>query len=134
MTRGRAVASFSRAAASADPLRADAARRRFGDVLPRRAWLAGVLSVGALAAGLAIEAPSAEAIQTAVAQPHLVGVVPGTNTPDVRDGVVFAIAKVGTEVFLGGSFTKVSPHGSSTTYLVNHAVAFDAATGTIDTT
>jgi hypothetical protein len=68
-------------------------------------------------------------------QPNVVNAVPAPNTPDVNDGVVYGIAQVGNEMFLGGSFTSVSPHATpGTTYSLPYSFGFDATTGAIDTT
>jgi trimeric autotransporter adhesin len=48
------------------------------------------------------------------------------------DGRVRAVAYSGGVVYIGGSFTRVRPPGSSTSSVVrNHAAAFDAATGAL---
>jgi hypothetical protein len=68
-----------------------------------------------------------------VDQPKVVSAIPAPDTPDVDDGVVDAIGQVGSTVFLGGSFTTVSPHQSDQTYATPFITAFDAATGAIRT-
>ncbi|MBV9293583.1 MAG: PKD domain-containing protein [Frankiales bacterium] len=75
------------------------------------------------------------ALAAPVPQSTLVSAVPSTNTPDVNNGVVYTIAQVGSTVFIGGSFTSVSPyHTPSTTYAVTNIAAFDATTGALVTT
>jgi PKD repeat protein len=82
--------------------------------------------------GFATLATPASAVQTA--QPNVVSAVPATNTPDVNDGVVFAISQVAGVTYLGGNFTSVSAHGSSTATTHNNIVAFNATTGAVDNT
>ncbi len=66
-------------------------------------------------------------------QSTLVNTVPSALTPDIQDGVVYALAKVGTTVVVGGSFTSVAPHGSSATVARSGIFAFDQSTGAIST-
>jgi PKD repeat protein len=66
-----------------------------------------------------------------VTQPNLVNAVPATYTPDVNNGIVYAINQVGNTVFMGGTFTSVSPHGSSTAYSDNYIAAFTSGTGAL---
>ncbi len=55
-----------------------------------------------------------------------------TATPDVNDGAVDAIARVGTKVYLGGDFTNATSRGSSTPLTRNSILAFDANNGILD--
>jgi hypothetical protein len=64
---------------------------------------------------------------------RVVGAVPGTNSPHVIDGRVYAITQVGNTVLVGGSFTQVQPYNRSTTYDLPYVVAFDATTGAVNT-
>ena len=64
---------------------------------------------------------------------RVVGAVPGTNSPQVIDGRVYAITQVGNTVLVGGSFTQVQPYNRSTTYNLPYVVAFDATTGVVNT-
>ena len=66
-------------------------------------------------------------------QDRVVGAVPGTNSPQVVDGRVFAITQVGNTVLIGGSFTQVQPYNRSTTYNLPYVVGFAATTGAINT-
>jgi PKD repeat protein len=88
--------------------------------------------IGSTLVGFATLAPPASAVQTA--QPSVVSAVPATNTPDVNDGTVFAIGQVGGVTYLGGDFTSVSAHGSTTATTHNNIVAFNASTGAVDNT
>lgn len=67
------------------------------------------------------------------AHPTVVNAVPGSNTPDLVDGTVFSLAQVGPRMYAGGSFTQVRNHGQSATIDQPHLVAFDQATGAVDT-
>jgi hypothetical protein len=106
----------------------------------RRARSATVLlSIAATAvAGLALST-SADAAVTravkpaAVQQPTLVKTVPAVFTPNVNDGTVFGITQVGSWIVVGGSFTSVTPHGSSAAQSRPYLFAYDQATGAIDT-
>jgi hypothetical protein len=60
-------------------------------------------------------------------------IVPSTATPQVGDGEVETIVKVGTKIIAGGTFTTVTNRGSSTAITRNYIMAFDAATGVVDT-
>ncbi len=61
----------------------------------------------------------------------VVSAVPG-KTPAVADGEVYALAKVGNTVVVGGSFTSASSWGSDTSVSRSRIFAFDATTGAID--
>ena len=68
-------------------------------------------------------------------QPTLVSAVPGTNTPNIANGTVFAITEVGNEMIVGGSFTSVTAPGTTTNPVTrNYLFGFDATTGAISTT
>ncbi|WP_244871698.1 malectin domain-containing carbohydrate-binding protein [Catellatospora sp. TT07R-123] len=65
-------------------------------------------------------------------QSTLPDAVPSTATPNINDGTVNAIVKVGGKVFVGGTFTGVTDRGPSTNYAKPYLFAFDAATGLVD--
>jgi PKD repeat protein len=70
-----------------------------------------------------------------VNQRTLVSAVPASFTPDVNNGDVLAVAQVGTQMILGGTFTSVSPANTlGTTYPLVRLVSFNATTGVIDHT
>ena len=70
-----------------------------------------------------------------LSQSTLVGTVPGTNTPNIADGTVYAITEVGNEMIVGGSFTSVTAPGTTTNPVTrNYLFGFDATTGAISTT
>jgi hypothetical protein len=85
----------------------------------------------ALASVLVAGAGPARAVQAT--QASVVNAVPATDTPDVNDGIVYAIGQVGSTTYIGGSFTSISPHKSTTTYNTPYIAAFDATTGDIQT-
>jgi PKD repeat protein len=94
--------------------------------------LAARVAVTALVAA-ALSVPTfASAVQAP--QSTVVSAVPATYTPDINDGVVFAIAQSGPTVVLGGSFDSVSAHGSSATTSVSNLTAFVAGTGALVST
>ncbi|MEJ7584233.1 MAG: hypothetical protein WKF43_09135 [Acidimicrobiales bacterium] len=57
---------------------------------------------------------------------------PADNTPHVLDGRVYGIAEVGSTVIVGGTFTRVRDHNSSTEQTRNHVFAYDKISGLID--
>jgi len=91
---------------------------------------AGLVAAVAGALVLAVPAPAA-AVQAT--QSTVVNAIPATYTPDVNNGIVYAIGQSGSTVVIGGSFTSVSPHGSSTTFADNELAAFTAGTGALVT-
>ncbi|OFE15118.1 hypothetical protein BA895_08335 [Humibacillus sp. DSM 29435] len=93
-----------------------------------RAMLVGTVAVaGVTTAAAATAAPAA-----AVSQVSVVDASPSKLTPDVDDGIVETIAKVGNRVYLGGTFTTVRDPGSSTPLARTNILAFDATTGAVD--
>lgn len=97
-----------------------------------RSWTTRAVGTVVAALGLAYLAAVPTA-QATVAQDRVVNPMPSTATPNVEDGTVYAIAKVGNKVFLGGDFTSVTNRGSSTSIARNNILAFDATTGLVDT-
>jgi PKD repeat protein len=82
--------------------------------------------LGATLVGLATPAGA-----VSVTQPNIVSAVPADYTPDANDGIVYAINQVGNTVYMGGTFTSLSPHGSSTTVTANYIAAFTSGTGAL---
>jgi PKD repeat protein len=73
---------------------------------------------------------------SAVESPHnqVVAAIPKSGTPNVNNGTVLTITKVGNTMVLGGSFTTASPSGAAgTVYTLPYVMAFDATTGAINT-
>lgn len=93
--------------------------------------LGGVLALALVVVSLALPSTPAAAVQSQHSQ--VVNTVPATQTPNIRDGRVFAIAKVGNKVIVGGTFTQVANRNGGTTYTRNNIFAFDATTGNVDT-
>jgi hypothetical protein len=96
-----------------------------------RRTLVSAVAVSALALAT-VPAVAAHAVQAA--QSTLVSQVPVKTTPAVNDGAVRAIVQIGNTIFLGGTFSSVTSHGSTTAVTRNDIVAFDATTGVISTT
>jgi PKD repeat protein len=88
--------------------------------------------VAALAGALILSVPSTAAA-LGVNQSTVVSATPAVYTPDINDGIVYAIGQSGSTVVLGGAFTSVSPHGSSSTMAVQGLVAYSAGTGALVT-
>jgi PKD repeat protein len=91
----------------------------------RRMLLVIAAAVGLLS-GL-LGAPAALAVQTP--QSKLVSANPADWTPAVNDGAVRAIAQAGNTIVIGGTFTSVTPNGSTTPLARSYIAAFDATTG-----
>jgi hypothetical protein len=100
----------------------------------RRFWAAALAVV--LAAGLAVGLGGAPAAASpATGEPHdrLVSPDPADFTPQVLDGSVKSMVKIGNRIFVGGSFTSVRQKGANQPILTrNRAFAIDARTGVID--
>ncbi|MGC1213829.1 MAG: malectin domain-containing carbohydrate-binding protein [Micromonospora sp.] len=94
-----------------------------------RRVLAAFVAVTLTAAGLT----SAGAASAAPNHTTLVKTVPSTASPDIMDGTVFAIFDAGTKIIAAGSFTRVQNRGSDVDITRNYVLAFDKATGTVDT-
>ncbi|WP_320068994.1 hypothetical protein [Micromonospora sp. RTGN7] len=63
----------------------------------------------------------------------VVGAVPTAFTPNIVDGTVFTIHDAGTKVLVGGSFTGVQNRDATVTIPRKFVLAFDKATGKVDT-
>ncbi len=91
----------------------------------------------AAAAGLIFAGLAAVTQDTASAvglqQGNIVSATAGNNSPNIMDGTVYSIAQVGTRIIVGGSFTTVQNHNSTTNVTRNNILAFDSASGTLDT-
>ncbi len=98
----------------------------------RRSAGGRIAAVGVFALALATITPGAAHADPPVQQNTVVSAVPQTNTPDVQDGVVYAIGQLGNKMFLGGKFSSVAEHGGVNAVPRTNIVAFDATTGKID--
>src|SRR5579871_2403236 len=94
--------------------------------MQRKFGLAAVLA--AILVTTSAVPPAGAALQ----QSQLVSAVPGTNTPNVLNGTVYAVAQVGPDIVVGGSFTAVTDRGG-TTFNLSNLFAFNAQTGLVDT-
>ncbi len=91
----------------------------------------------ALFAAVALVGQVSAAVASGVDQPNLVTATPSTHTPNINDGTVFAITQVGSQIFVGGSFTNVDPPGdtnSADAVTRNYILSFDQNTGVVSTT
>ncbi len=94
--------------------------------------VSGMISVGLVSAG-----GSATAADTGNASPQsgrIVSADPASFTPNVMDGTVHSMAKVGNMVVVGGDFTRVRNAGSNVDIPRSNLFAFNAATGQVSTT
>lgn len=96
---------------------------------PRRRALAALAVVALTAAGLAPAAPAGAAPNHTT----VVKDVPATTSPDIMDGTVDAIHDAGSKIIVAGSFSTVQNRNSDTDITRNYLLAFDKATGTVDT-
>ncbi|MFI6518294.1 PKD domain-containing protein [Spirillospora sp. NPDC050679] len=97
--------------------------RRIGALITGMALAAGTL------AGLAATAPAASAAE----HDRIVSADPVDYTPQVQDGEVKSIVKIGGKIYVAGSFTQVKePGGNKPVLTRNRLFAFDADTGAID--
>ncbi|MDF2966617.1 MAG: hypothetical protein K0Q93_395 [Nocardioidaceae bacterium] len=98
--------------------------------LHRTGLLRGALgAIGALALGAAAVAGPATADDAV--HDGLVSANPSNHTPDIEDGRVNGIARVGDAMIAGGTFTDVSPAGGGDSVARDGLVAFAADTGAI---
>ncbi|WP_229399210.1 hypothetical protein [Micromonospora okii] len=88
-----------------------------------------VLASALTVTGLLVAAPAPAAPNHTT----VVGAVPSAQTPDIIDGTVFAIHDAGTKVVVGGSFTQARNRGTSAAINRKYLLAFDKATGKVDT-
>lgn len=84
------------------------------------------VATAVVAAGIAVPQPAAATVYDEVVSAN-----PSNNTPNVNQGSVNSIAKVGNTMVAVGKFTTVSPPGSSATINRTNIFAFDANTGAI---
>ncbi|MBV1853476.1 malectin domain-containing carbohydrate-binding protein [Catellatospora tritici] len=95
----------------------------------RRLSRTSVAGLSALAITLLGIGP-AQAVQPVYTS--LPSAVPSTATPNINDGTVNSIVKVGNKVIVGGTFTGVTDRGPGTNYPKANLFAFDATTGLVD--
>jgi len=57
---------------------------------------------------------------------------PVDNTPNVTDGTVYAIARVGNTIVVGGAFTQVTNANGSTTYARKNIFSYDLTSGAVN--
>src|SRR5690348_5874594 len=97
-----------------------------------RAPIMATAVVLSLAAALAVPATTAHAVDAD--QSLVVSGTPVTWNPSVLDGQVSAIAAVGPDIVIGGTFTQVKDSAANGGAIYDQAflAAFDAATGKVD--
>ena len=66
-------------------------------------------------------------------QSSLVNVVPSAVTPAVNDGLIEALAQVGTSIFAGGTFHTMTGHGASSALNQPYVFSFDQSSGAVNT-
>jgi hypothetical protein len=103
----------------------------------RKRWGAtALLVVSVQVAALQATAAAGPAYAAAPAAPAglagLPSAVPAAGTPNIDDGVVYALTQVGAKIIAGGSFTKVSTAAGQPDQSRTRLLAFDAATGALD--
>ena len=103
-----------------------------GGTVDVRKLLCSILLLGLLTTGFSAWVSSAQAADTGNPDPQTGRIVsdePGQLAPNILDGSVFSIARVGNTIVVGGTFTQAQNHNSTTTVTRNHLLAFDATTG-----
>ncbi|GAA1621906.1 malectin domain-containing carbohydrate-binding protein [Catellatospora bangladeshensis] len=96
--------------------------------LTRRA-LAALCAVVLTAAGVGAATPAAAAPNHST----VVRATPSAASPDIKNGTVYAIHDAGTKIIAAGDFTTVRNRGTEVDITRNYILAFDKATGTVDT-
>lgn len=94
--------------------------------------LVGVLGLGMLASVL-----PAQAASTGNSAPHpgrIVSDNPSGFTPNVMDGAVLSLARVGDLIIVGGTFTRVRNANTSVDITRRNVFAFNATSGQVSTT
>ncbi len=102
-----------------------------------RKFLHLALFVVLLTAGLNLTSAPAQAADTGNAAPQTGKIVsdePSKMAPNILDGTVYSVAKVGNTIIVGGQFTQAQNYNTSTTVTRIGVLAFDATTGKISTT
>lgn len=102
--------------------------------LPRRGLLrrlrpSTVLVVGVL--GLLV-LPTTPAVAVGPAHSAIVSALPSTATPNIDDGRVLTMVKIGNKIIVGGTFTRVTNRTGGASYNRNAIFSFDATTGLVD--
>lgn len=77
--------------------------------------------------------PGVPAAAVGPAHASIVNAAPSTATPNIDNGKVLTMVKVGSKIIVGGTFTSVSNRSGGATYARNAIFAFDATTGQVDT-
>ncbi len=109
-----------------------AERPMYGGMVGVRKLLALSLLFALVLSGLTSWTSAASAADTGAPAPQTGKIVsdePGTNAPNILDGTVYSIAKVGNTIVVGGQFTQAQNYNTSTTVTRNNVLAFDATTG-----
>ena len=118
------------------PLRGSPTNDRAVRRAPGTAWVrrAGVLTAVVLTASGLVPGPAGAVDSAAGGLPDRVVVSenPANWTPQVLDGRIDAITRVGDRIVAGGRFSKVREAGSSEVLSRKNLFAFDARTGAID--
>ncbi|MFF3865121.1 malectin domain-containing carbohydrate-binding protein [Micromonospora sp. NPDC001898] len=94
-----------------------------------RRTLAALAAAALTVAGLAVAGPAG----AAPGHPTVVSTVPSAASPNIQDGTVFAIHDAGTKIIAAGSFSKVRNRNSDVDITRDYVLAFDKATGAVDT-
>ena len=95
----------------------------------RQSLIIGTAVVTAVVAATLVP-PAAQAAN--VAQSVLVSGTVAANTPQVIDGQVNAMAAVGPDIVIGGTFTQLQDYNNTTTVNQSYLAAFNASTGLLD--
>ncbi len=86
--------------------------------------------------GLVATGSPAQAADTGNAAPQpgrIVSDEPGSLAPNILDGTVNSVAKVGNTIVVGGTFSQAQNYNTSATVTRNRVLSFNAATGQLNT-
>lgn len=103
---------------------------------PLRRWGTAVVVGAAALLGAALVQPgTAHAAPVPHSEPGtLVSTNPDDRTPDARNGEARAFARIGSTVYVGGTFTQVHASGDGTWASRSYLFGYDAAAGALSTT
>ena len=98
-----------------------------------RALLVTLVSLGMLVVAAPTVQAATEPGRAAAQSGRIASEEPAGNTPDVLDGTVRSLARVGDQIVVGGTFTQVRNPNTSAIIERRNLFAFDVATGRVST-
>ena len=98
-----------------------------------RALLVSLVSLGMVVVAAPTSQAATEPGRAAAQSGRIVSEEPARTTPDVLDGTVRSLARVGDQIVVGGTFTQVRNPNTSAVIERRNLFAFDIATGRVST-